>query len=60
MNDDLIAFEEITIQHHLSELQVEIDACDDHNARGELLSRRSALLGLLTAAQDYQAGICDI
>ena len=59
--DDLIAFEEVTIQQHLSELQVEIDACeDDHDARGELLAKRSALLGLLTACQDYQRGICDI
>ena len=58
--DELIAFEEVTIQHHLSELQVEIDACDDHDERGELLAKRSALLGLLTAAQDYQQGICDI
>jgi len=58
--DDLIAFEEVTIQHHLSELQVEIDACVDHDARGELLAKRSALLWLLTAAQDFQAGLCDL
>ena len=55
--DDLIAFEEVDDSaSDLSELQVEIDACDDHDARGELLAKRSALLGLLTAAQDYQAG----
>ena len=58
--DDLIAFEEIEIQSELSELQIQIDACEDHDARGELLAKRSALLGLLTAAQDFQAGLCDI
>ena len=58
--DDLIAFEEVEIQSELSELQIQIDACDDHDARGELLAKRSALLGLLTAAQDYQRGICDV
>ena len=58
--DDLIAFEEVEIQSELAELQIKIDACVDHDARGELLAKRSALLGLLTAAQDFQAGLCDI
>ena len=58
--DDLIAFEEVEIQSELAELQIQIEDCKDHDARGELLAKRSALLGLLTAAQDYQQGICDV
>ena len=48
--DDLIAFEEIEIQSELSELQIQIDACEDHDARGELVGEAISIARICLTA----------
>ena len=65
MNEsDLLAFEQVQVQSALSDLQPLIEACKadgDHDALGELIAKRDALVAHLAAVEDYSAGVlCDI